>query len=62
MGEIKESKCSMEQFQPGTSIKNNYTELSYVVSVNYRNRATAVRTVDITNPSECTVYNGRMER
>lgn len=38
--------------KPGTIVRGKSSGLSYVVTGNYGGRATAVRTVDLTNPDE----------
>jgi hypothetical protein len=42
----------MRQLQPGDIVRGKGSSQSYVVTANYGSRVTAVRTVDLTNPSE----------
>lgn len=42
----------LENLQPGDTVEHISTEQIYIVTANYWNRATAVQTVDITNPVE----------
>jgi len=42
----------MKNLKRGDIVKNDGSGNSYVVTANYGDRITAVRTVDITNPSE----------
>jgi len=41
--------------QPGDIVRNTHSLNSYVVTANYGNRVTAVKTIDLTNPSEWTL-------
>jgi|SRR5690606_20679916 len=43
---------SMEEFTAGTVVRNVGSDKTYLVTANYGSRATAVRSVDLTNPSE----------
>lgn len=43
---------NIKNLQAGSIVRHKNGSVSYVVTANYGNRATAVRTIDITNPSE----------
>lgn len=45
-----------EDIRRGSIVKHRSSTITYNVEANYLNRATAVRTVDITNPEEWLVY------
>jgi hypothetical protein len=40
---------------PGQIVKSAFNGLAYIVTGNYGDRVTAVRTVDLTNPDEWTL-------
>lgn len=48
---------SFSDVERGDIIKHKSTHKSFVVTGNYGERITAVRTIDATNPSEWEVFN-----
>lgn len=48
--------CKIDQLQPGQFVQQKTGSVSYMVVGNYGGRATAVRTVDITNESEWDMF------
>lgn len=46
------TKDEMAELQPGDLVRHESGDGSFVVTANYRNRVTAVRTADLTNPAE----------
>lgn len=46
------TKDQMRALRPGDVVQSLHTGLAYVVTGNYGNRVTAVRTADISNPVE----------
>ena len=46
------TRQEMFDLQPGDLVVSRFSGISYIVSGNYGGRATAVRTVDLTNPDE----------
>ena len=46
------SENEMRKLQVGDIVRGKLTGMVFVVTANYGNRVTAVRTVDITNPDE----------
>ena len=51
---INVTKEELTQLRAGDVIRNNGSANSYIVTANYGNRVTAVKTIDITNPIEWT--------
>lgn len=50
----------LQRLQPGDIVANlGHSSTLYIVTANYGNRVTAVKTVDITNPSEWSLMLGR---
>lgn len=43
---------NLQDIPEGSIIRHKAGEFVYIVTANYGNRLTAVRTVDVTNPSE----------
>ena len=52
IGEKDMTKGEMYSLRTGDIVIGEFSGLAYVVTANYGNRVTAVRTVDITNPDE----------
>ncbi len=46
------TELDMKKLQPGDVIRGKNSADGYIVTANYGNRVTAVRTTDMTNPSE----------
>jgi hypothetical protein len=46
------TKNEFKQLDTGDIVRSLATNIAYVVSANYGNRVTAVKTVDMTNPQE----------
>lgn len=58
-----ERLVSLSQLQRGDIVRHRSSGDSMVVTANYGNRVTAVRTVDITNPTEwlkLTIYGAKL--
>ena len=53
---------TIQSLSPGDYIKHKGSHNIYVVTGNYGDHVTAVRTVDVTNPSEWQVYREKMPR
>lgn len=54
MKEFKQVE-DIKELQPGDVVKGQISQVSFMVTANYGDHVTAVRTVDITNPSEWVV-------
>ena len=52
----------MKSLQPGDVIKHKLGNTQFVVMANYGDRVTAVRTVDMTNPSEWEIISKVTQR
>ncbi len=48
----EEKRVSISDFKPGVKVRGKSTGTVFTVTDNYGDRATAIRTQDITNPSE----------
>ena len=46
------TELDMKKLQPGDVIRGKSSSHGFIVTANYGTRVTAVRTVDLTNPSE----------
>jgi hypothetical protein len=48
----------IKELKPGMVIRSANRQTHYMVTSNFGDRATAVRTVDVTNPSEWHIHTG----
>jgi hypothetical protein len=48
---------NLSDLRPGDIIRPKHGDINFVVTANYGNRVTAVKTADVTNPIEWEVMN-----